>query len=70
MHHDDDARATSFHELCLKYLKYHSGKTQHDLMPTHSIDRSAQRTDAVMSEWWRPEDNGINSERRLFRVQK
>ena len=67
MHHDDDARTSSFDECC---LKYHISKTQHDLMPTHSIDRSVQRTDEVMSEWWRPEDHEIHSERRLSRWQK
>ena len=50
MYHDRDARASTSHELCLKYLKYHSALTQHDFVPTHNIDRSAQSAGAIMSE--------------------
>ena len=53
MHHDDDARASSFHECC---QKYRSAMTQHHRMPTNSIDRP----DVIMSEWWCPtEDNAL-----------
>ena len=63
MHHDDDARASSFHECC---QKYHSALTQHDLVPTHSIDRYAQSADAIISEWWRStEDDKANSQRHV-----
>ena len=64
MHHDDDAPASSFHECCQKM--YHSALTKHDLVPTHSIDRSAQSADAIMSEWRRStEDDEANSERHV-----
>ena len=47
---------------------YHSALTKHDLVPTptHSIDRSAQSAEAIMSEWWRStEYDKANSQRHV-----